>query len=87
MKVQVFDGTGNNFLGFGTLVGRVTVYFVIRPDGAITSLANAEEMPPPAFIAECEGELAVVEGNPKIILDNGQVVYGCQVWWQQADVN
>jgi len=23
--------------------------------------------------------------NPKIVLDSGQVVYGCQVWWSQLE--
>lgn len=87
MKVQVFDGSGDDFLGFGDLVGNVTVYVIAKPDGSIVSLPNAEERPSDEVIAEHEGELIAIEDNPKIVLDDGRVVYGCQVFWHAANVN
>ena len=81
MRVKVYDGSGENFLGFGNLVGKADVYLINMPDGSIKSLDNAEECPSEEFIKETEGELEKVSNNPKIILDNGKVVYGCQVWW------
>lgn len=87
MKVEVFDGAGKNFLGFGNLVGNVTVYIIGKPDGSIVSLQNAEERPSDKVIAEHGGELIISEDNPKIVLDDGRVVYGCQVWWHEANVN
>ena len=34
------------------------------------------------------GEILKEEGipNPKIVLDNGQVVYGCECWWGDEEV-
>ena len=87
MTVEVFDGTGKQLLGFGKLVKHVTVYAIVKPDGSIVSLQNAEERPPDELIAEHNGELLVTEDNPKIVLDDGRVVHGCQVWWRAADVN
>lgn len=87
MKVQVFAGAGEDFLGFGNLVGTVTVYAIAKPDGSIVSFQNAEERPSEEAIAEHGGKLITIEDNPKIILDDGCVVYGCQVWWREADVN
>lgn len=83
-KVEVFDGEGNEPLGLGSLVGSATVYAIAKPDGSIMSLPNAEERPSDELIAEHHGELIVINDNPKIVLDDGRVVYGCQVWWSKA---
>ena len=69
MKVEVFDGAGEDFLGFGNLVGNVTVYAIAKPDGSIVSCENAEERPPDEVIAKHDGELITIEDNPKIVLD------------------
>lgn len=80
MRVDVHNGDQSVHLGHGTYVADVSVYFVILPDGSLSSLSNAEEepaadtIPPGAVVRESPS-------NPKIVLDNGQVVYGCQVWW------
>ncbi len=87
MKVQVFEGEGGDFLGFGDLVSNVTVYAIAKPDGSMVSLQNAEEQPFDDVVAAHGGELLIIEDNPKIVLDSGRVVYGCQVWWREADVN
>lgn len=81
-RVEVFDGDGSEFLGYGEYVGNVSVYVIVMPDGSIKSLKNAEQKPSDEEVTNLGGELLEVENNPKIVLDNGRVVYGCQVWWQ-----
>jgi hypothetical protein len=80
-RVQVYSGDGQQDLGLGTWIGEVTVYFVRCPDGSLKSMRNAEEKPSDELVAELGGELACHENNPKIELDSGGIVYGCQVWW------
>ncbi len=82
MRVKVMDGTGVNLLGYGNLVGRVDVYAIQMPDGSLRSLVDAEEAPPEEIVRDSGGELVRIESNPKIVLDDGRVVYGCQVWWE-----
>jgi hypothetical protein len=82
-KVKVMTGDGQTLVGYGTYTGNVKVYFLAMPDGNIQSLANAElpiqeaDVPPGAEVVE-------VADNPKIVMDDGKVVYGCQVWWEKV---
>lgn len=82
-RVKVHSGDGQKFLGEGKYVGDVTVWFMRMPDGSLRSLKDAEkkplrhETPPGAMLLESPD-------NPKIVLDSGDVVYGCQVWWEPA---
>jgi len=80
-RVRVHDGSGQKLLGEGTYVGDVAVYFMAMPDGSLRSLSNAEEEPSPELIPE-GAELIKTADNPKIVLDDGRTVYGCQVWWE-----
>lgn len=78
-RVLVHDGSGVNVLGYGTYVGDSKVWAIQMPNGSLQSCKNAEMKPqdiPPG------GKLIQTDHNPKIILDNGQIVYGCQVWWE-----
>ncbi len=84
MRVKVMDGTGENLLGYGSVVGLVDVYAIEMPDGSLRSLGNAEEAPPEEAVRDSGGELVLIESNAKIALDEGRVVYGCQVWWEPA---
>lgn len=68
----------------GRYVGDVTVYFIAMPDGSLRSNHNAEE-PPPENIIPKGTRVVKSESNPKIILDSGDTVYGCQVWWSPVD--
>lgn len=89
-RVFVRPGDGRNVLHRGTYVGVATVYFVRtnassprRSDSTLVTFENPEQMPSEADIASVpDGELVRLEGNPKIVLDDGRVVYGCQVWWE-----
>lgn len=80
MRVLVHSGDGETLLGEGTYEGNTKVYFMVMPDGSLQSLQNAEIEPPADEVPE-GAEVVCSEDNPKIRLDNGQVVYGCQTWW------
>lgn len=84
MRVVVTDGFQKNLLGEGTYEGRVKVYCFIMPDGSLESLENAEEEPPPEMVPE-GAEVYCTEDNPKIRLDSGKVVYGCQCYWRPIE--
>jgi hypothetical protein len=73
-RVRVWDGTGEKLVGEGTYVGDVKVRFVMGDDGSIFSTDDPEVTAPPGT--------TVVNENPKIVMDDGSVVYGCQVWWE-----
>lgn len=80
-RVKVRSGDGSEDLGLGTYVGDVDVYYIRMPNGTLQSLANAELQPtdvPPG------GKVLKSSGNPKILLDSGDTVYGCQVWWEDV---
>ncbi len=81
VRVKVQSGDGSEDLGEGTLVGFVPVYIFRHGAGSLLSFSMAEEKPPHAL----EGELEKIEGNPKIVLDSGRTVYGCQVWWEPIE--
>ena len=81
LRVQVWNGDQSEFIGEGELVGTATVFFIAGEDGALYSLENPEERPTETILAELKGELVESADNPKIRLDDGSHVYGCQVWW------
>lgn len=80
VRVRVKSGDGQREIGEGSYVGNVKVYFIEMPDGSLRSAPDAEQKPD---IIPHGGILHETDGNPKIILDNGTVVYGCQVWWEE----
>jgi hypothetical protein len=89
MRVQVWDGDQTTYLGEGTYEGETTVYVMYDPRVSadnlqMGSMPNAEERPPEEAIPE-GWTVYAIENNPKIKLDDGQMVYGCQVWWQPQE--
>ncbi len=83
-RVKVWSGDAKTYLGEGELMGEETVYFWHVGD-QILSLPPANLPPPPEIVEHMadEGyELIEMPDNPKILLDMGEVVYGCQVWWK-----
>lgn len=85
MRVEVWNGTGEEYLGKGYFVGLATVYVMRTPEGNLLSHSNAEDPPPPEvidFAAKLDTEVEEIKHNPVIELDDGGTVYGCQVWWQ-----
>jgi hypothetical protein len=55
------------------------VYAIEMPDGSIRSCANAEQEPTLDMVPE-GATVKKLPRNPKIVLDSGRTVYGCQVW-------
>lgn len=83
--VRVWTGDGETYLGLGTYLGEVDVHFFRFPDGHLESQFDAELEPSSIFVEHMEqagAEHIVSPANPKIELSDGQIVYGCQVWWQ-----
>ena len=80
LRVDVFDGSGKNHLGQGTIVGFVDVY-IMRDGLGISSATNAETKPDEIP----DDAIEKITGNPKILLDSGKTVYGCQTWWKPID--
>lgn len=79
-RVKVWNGDKSEYLGEGKCIDAVTVYIVKTEDG-ISSSDNPEEKP----WGVDEDDILELSNNPKILLDNGQIVYGCQVWWEHVD--
>lgn len=80
VTVKVWNGDQSEYLGEGILVGFVSVYIIRGPNG-IRSVHDAETKPegvPEEFFEK-------LDSNPKIQLDSGRIVYGCQVWWHRID--
>jgi hypothetical protein len=67
--VKVYNGDKSRLLGFGNYTENVPVYVMVMPDGSLRSLGNAEQKP---------------DEVPKIVMDDGSVKYGCQVWWERV---
>jgi hypothetical protein len=87
-RVRVFSGDGQTDLGLGWYVDNVTTYaFRDLRTGSLRSAPNAEEPPSDELTLDMElhgWELDVLPDNPKIELDGGETVYGCQVWWSRV---
>lgn len=83
-RVFVKDGSGVNLIGEGTYVGDVEVYAVVDKAGHLLSNHNAE-VPPETVPEGCT--VHKIPKNPKIVMDSGDVVYGCQVWWGPVEKN
>jgi hypothetical protein len=79
-RVRVWNGDKSEFLGEGNYVGDVSIYVIDMPDGSLLSNTNAELEP--QHVPQ-GGVVRKSNNNPKIVLDNEQVVYGCQVWWEE----
>lgn len=81
MRVKVYNGDKSRLLGFGNYTDNVPVYVMVMPDGSLRSLGNAEQKPDELP----EGAmLKKIPNNPKIVMDDGSVKYGCQVWWERV---
>ena len=81
-RVKVWSGDNEVYLGEGEFVGFADVYLLRMPDGSIMSAEYAEEKPEGGGV---EDYVELVRGNPKIKLDSGRIVYGCQVWWRLVE--
>lgn len=83
-RIRAWNGDQTEYLGEGNYVGQTTVYFIRMPDGSIQSNQNAEIEPDPDNVPEgCS--VFCSEDNPKFVLDCGDTVYGCQIWWEPVE--
>lgn len=92
VRVEVWNGDRSRFIGRGWHVGNEMVYVIEdrRGDG-LCLRSEADPTLPPDISDLPEGCTVKPLGqNPRIDLDNGKTVYGCQVWWREvrsADCN
>lgn len=88
-RVRVLSGDCETKLGEGVFVGDVPLFFFRSMDGSsLESESNPEERPSDELIQHMKGRgfyLESTDRNPKIVLDTGKVVYGCQVWWEPVE--
>lgn len=95
MLVDVYSGNTKTYLGRGQMNEFVTVYLFDVPIDdiflpALLTLDNPEEKPPDELVEELriQGvELREVTHNPKIVMEDGEVYYGCQIYWEQVKEN
>lgn len=74
MRVMVMDASMTKALGEGKLVGMVSLWGWLEKKDGEAWMEYSEEKP--------EGKGAFrIPSNPKIELDSGKIVYGCQCWW------
>lgn len=88
-RVEVTSGDWSCVLGHGRLLGYTDVWvFQSRQTDRLALREITEYEPSEAVVRDWESRgarLAHVPSNPKIMLDSGEVVYGCQVWWRLLD--
>lgn len=88
IRVKVMSGDGKRDLGLGNMVGGVDLYFFRLPNGNLMSDKYAEEKPSASLIRAMEDDFGAIleeKNNPKIELDNGDIVYGCQCYWGRVE--
>ena len=77
--VDIYDAPFGNVVGTGTYQGEVNLHAMVAPE---TGMLVVSEEPFAEEATKGMAVLADIIGNPKIKLEDGRVVYGCQVWWQ-----
>ena len=89
MRVKVKSGDGQTDLGLGYMVGGVELYFFRLPNGNLMSDKYAEEKPSANLIRAMENDFGATlvekQSNPKIELDSGRIIYGCQCYWSRVE--
>lgn len=99
-RVIVFSGDGKSVIGIGTMVGYEKLVYVFAENDGM-SLVNASlEKPSDVIVEEMEKRgytLVELKDNPRIVMDSGSTLFGCQCWWYkitpeqeeqwQADLN
>lgn len=92
-RVKVFDGDGTTYLGEGVYEGDFEAWAIVVFDQAgnprLLSTPMAEK--PTAEVMLDNGlqdgvncRVQRLPQNPRILLDDGTVKWGCQVWWEPA---
>lgn len=87
-RVHILSGDTKHDLGTGDFLGYVELHIIRKDDSYLFAEKDKNGNYPKAFQKEVDKGLEnvfVYELNPKIKLDNGGIVYGCQVWWEFLD--
>lgn len=86
-KVEVWSGDGGKMIGYGHVVDHVDVYVFSLPNRDLLTMENCETVPPVEAIErwlEQGAVLRVIQGNPKIKMEDGSFTYGCKCWWREV---
>lgn len=82
-RVKVWNGDKSSCLGEATYLGEAVVYCIRNDnDDTIASAPNPEIEP---SYVPYGSELIKLVNNPKFKLDSGEIVYGCQIWWEDIE--
>lgn len=90
-RVNVFDGDGKTPLGEGTYQGDFEAWALLAftETGEVTLLSTpTAEKPSDEFMLDhglVDGQnvwIKKLPHNPKILMDDGTIKWGCQVWWE-----
>lgn len=93
-RVTVYDGDGTTYLGEGEYQGDFEAWALLAftQTGEITLLSTpTAEKPTEDFMLDhglVDGKncfLKKLPENPKILMDDGSIKWGCQVWWEPAN--
>ena len=79
-RVAVLDGDGRAFLGYGTYDG---LFYNERL--AELCAIGAENLGKHELAAEIRSQQTRYGKNPRITLEDGTIVWGCEVWWGSAE--
>ncbi len=88
MRVKVWDGFGREYIGEGELIGRVNTYTFAMTDHGLFTWKDPEVLPPIEVINEMleqGASLRKLKDNPKILMDDGKILYGSQCWWRKDE--
>ncbi len=67
-----------DFLGYGVYEGD---FDPDKPEDAPRAVGAIADMGRQAAVIAAENNIAYLRRNPKIRLDNGKIVWGCECWW------
>ena len=84
-KVKVVSGDSRTDLGQGTYIGEADIYLLRDKNGSVFIPDQPEHPISEETLVRNRLTLSKVEQTPKIRLDSGETVYGCQVWWAPVE--
>ena len=76
LRVKVWNGDRSSFLGEGEYRDNVDVYYWRTREGVASCEDPTQK---PEGVSE---DYLMTSETPRIFMDDGSVVYGCQTWWE-----
>jgi hypothetical protein len=84
VNVTFKDDEGTTFIRSGMYIEDVEIFFAIMPNGDIETLRKPE-IPLLTDVQKRAGARIETAGlQPKLVMENAEVFYGCQVKWEEA---